>query len=187
MAPEQVRDAQRELRRIKPGARLVGPVAYRSGTFGLVTSFKEENGKLATKVVGLGKAPLLDGEKAAVSIQLTKLGAKILWQSFETPTPDISFTFEMDIAGYRSPIEALIEANFDQIYQHEAFAAGVATVYLSGDTKVAFDELRRNGAIKVTQVGSDEKLERATALGALNFSSAPMGSCMTTPLFVRRS
>jgi hypothetical protein len=159
--PELVRDAQRELRRLKPGARLVGPVAYRAGTFGLVTSFKEENGKLATKVVGMGKAPLLDGEKAAVSMQLTKLGSKILWQSFETPTPDVSFTFEMDIAGYRSPIEATIEANFDQVYEHEMFSAGVATAYLAADIKIAFDDLRRNGAIKVSQVGSDEKLEVA--------------------------
>ena len=33
-------------------------------------------------------------------MQLTKLGAKILWESFQTPTPDISFSFEMDVTGF---------------------------------------------------------------------------------------
>src|SRR5439155_23262298 len=111
------------------------------------------------QVVGLGNAPLLDGDKAAVSIQLTKLGAKILWESFQTPTPDISFTFEMDMSGYRSPHRALIEANFDQIYEHKAFAVGMATQFLAAEIKGTFDDLKREGAIKLTEVGSDEKLD----------------------------
>ena len=157
--PEMVADAQRQLQRTVPGAKLMGPVVYKSGKFGLVSSFKDTNGNLTKQVVGLGNAPLLDGEKAAVSMQLTKLGAKILWESFQTPTPDISFTFEMDVTGFRSPHRALIEANFDQIYEHKAFAAGVATQYLAAEIKGAFDDLRREGAIKLTQVGDDEKLD----------------------------
>ncbi|HLQ66535.1 MAG TPA: hypothetical protein VK123_04790 [Candidatus Limnocylindrales bacterium] len=157
--PEMVTSAQRELQRLKPGAKLMGPVVYKSGKFGLVSSFKDTNGNLTKQVVGLGNAPLLDGEKAAVSMQLTKLGAKILWESFQTPTPDISFTFEMDMSGYRSPHRAVIEANFDQIYEHKAFAVGVATQFLAAEVKGAFDDLKREGAIKLTQVGEDEKLD----------------------------
>ncbi|HYJ33037.1 MAG TPA: hypothetical protein VE326_07420, partial [Candidatus Binatia bacterium] len=157
--PEMVADAQRQLQRTVPGAKLMGPVVYKAGKFGLVSSFKDTNGNLTKQVVGLGNAPLLDGEKAAVSMQLTKLGAKILWESFQTPTPDISFTFEMDVTGFRSPHRALIEANFDQIYEHKAFAAGVATQYLAAEIKGAFDDLKREGAIKLTQVGEDEKLD----------------------------
>ncbi|MGE5178781.1 MAG: hypothetical protein ACM3PF_06805 [Bacteroidota bacterium] len=158
--PEMVADAQRALQRTVPGAKLVGPVVYKSGKFGLVSSFKDTNGNLTKQVVGLGNAPLLDGEKAAVSMQLTKLGAKILWESFQTPTPDISFTFEMDMSGYRSPHRAVIDANFDQIYEHKAFAAGIATKYIAAEIKGAFDDLRRDGAIKLTQVGDDEKLDQ---------------------------
>jgi hypothetical protein len=157
---EQIAAAQRELQRTKPGVKLVGPVGYKSGRFGLVSSFKDTNGTLTKQVVGLGNAPLLDGEKAAVSIQLTKLGAKILWASFQTPTPDISFSFEMDLVGYRSPHRAVIEANFDQIYEHEAFAVGVASQYLAAEIKGAFDDLKREGSIKLTQVGEDEKLDQ---------------------------
>lgn len=156
---DQIRDAQRALQRAKPGAKINGPVVFRSGKFGLVSSFKDPDGKLSTKVVGLGNAPILDGEKAAVSMQLTKQGAKILWESFHTAAPDISFSFEMDMAGYRSPQRAVIEANFDQIYEHQAFGAGLASTYLAAEVKAAFDDLRRQGAIKLTQVGENEKLE----------------------------
>ncbi|HYQ88677.1 MAG TPA: hypothetical protein VEU09_03510, partial [Candidatus Binatia bacterium] len=131
ITPEQLQGAQQGLQRVKPGAKIVGPVVFKSGKFGLVSSFKDTNGNLTKQVVGLGNAPILDGEKAAVSMQLTKLGAKILWESFNTPTPDISFSFEMEMTGYRSPHRALIEANFDQIYEHKAFGVGVATKYLA--------------------------------------------------------
>jgi len=159
VTPDQIREAQRELQRLKPNAQLLGPVVYKSGKFGIVSSFKDPQGGLSKQVVGLGNAPVLDGQKAAVSIQLTKLGAKILWESFNTTAPDISFTFEMDVRGYRSPKKAMIEANFDQIYDHKAFAVGVASTFLAAEIKGTFDDLVRTGAIKVTQIGEDEKME----------------------------
>ncbi len=159
VSADQIREAQRALQRIKPGAKINGPVVFRSGKFGLVSSFKDPDGKLSTKVVGIGNAPILDGEKAAVSMQLTKQGAKILWESFHTAAPDISFSFEMDMAGYRSPHRAVIEANFDQVYEHQAFGVGLASTYLAAEIKGTFDDLRRQGAIKLTQVGENEKLE----------------------------
>jgi hypothetical protein len=156
---DQLREAQRELRRIKPSATIEGPVIFRSGRFALVSSFTDPEGGLSQQVVGLGSAPILDGQKAAVSMLLTKQGAKILWQSFHSPTPDISFSFEMELAGFRSPVRAVIEADFDQIYEHTAFSAGIASSYLSGEIKTAFDDLRTTGAIKLTQVGADADLE----------------------------
>lgn len=185
VTPEQLRDAQRELRRLKPEAKIQGPVLFKSGRFGLVTSFKDPSGKLSTQVVGLGSAPILDGEKAAVSIQLTKLGAKVLWESFNTPTPDISFSFEMNMTGFRSPKRALIEANFDQIYEHQAFAVGLASTYLAAEIKGAFDDLQRSGAIKVTQVGSDEKMENliTTAYNKIaDIMFSPLGGTGTPSL-----
>ncbi len=156
---DQLREAQRELQRIKPNGVIQGPVVYKSGRFSIISSFKDPQGGLSKQVVGLGNAPILDGQQAAVSIHLTKEGAKILWESFKTVAPDISFTFEMEVAGYRSPKRALIEANFDQVYEHKAFDAAVATQFLAAEIKTAFDDLIRSGAIKLTQVGEDEKLE----------------------------
>ncbi|MGD2215910.1 MAG: hypothetical protein PVJ64_04115 [Gemmatimonadales bacterium] len=160
VSEEQLRDAQRALQRLRPGARIQGPVVFKSGKFALVSSFTDTEGDLTTQVVGLGNAPLLDGEKAAISMQLTKLGSQILWESFHSPTPDISFSFEMDLEGYRTPKRAVIEADFDQIYEHNAFAAGVASTYVAAEVKGAFDDLRRQGAIRVEQVGEDAQLEQ---------------------------
>jgi hypothetical protein len=158
---QQLTEAKQQLRRVKPNGVLVGPIVYKGGTIALITSFNKENGELTKQVIGLGKAPILDGQKAAVSIQLTKKGAKLLWESFKTPTPDLSFSFEMEMSGFRSPIRAKIEANFDQIYEHKNFQAAIAAPVLAAEIKTTFDDLIKQGAIKVTQVGSDEDMEKA--------------------------
>lgn len=175
---DQLDDAKRELSRQKPGARIEGPIVYRSGKFGLISSFADAEGNLTEQLVGLGVAPIMDNQEAAISMQLSKLGAKILWESFQTATPDISFSFEMEMSGYRMPHRAVIEANFDQIYQHESFGAGVASTFLAGEIKKSYDDLYKSGAIKLTQIGEDEELEGmiTTAYNKLaDMMFAPLG------------
>ena len=156
---DQLSEAKQQLRRLHPDAKIDGPVIYSSGKFALVTSFNNQNNELTKQVVGVGNAPILDGEQAAISIQLTKLGSKLLWESFHTATPDISFSFEMTLDGYNAPKRALLEAHFDQIYEHQSFAAGVASQYLQAEINGTFDDLRKSGAIKLTQVGADENMD----------------------------
>jgi hypothetical protein len=103
VSDEQLQQARAEIQALKPGAKIIGPAMFSAGRFGLVASVTDESGKLAKKVLGLGPAPMLDGQKAAVSIRLTELGAKVLWESFKTPTPDISFSFEMELTGVPAP------------------------------------------------------------------------------------
>jgi len=157
--PEVLADARSELARLVPGARIAGPVIYRSGRVALVSSFKQEGGELTTRVLGLGNAPILEGNKTAVSMQLTRMGATLLWDSFQTTTPDLSFAFEMQFAGYRQPYEAVVEADWDAIYSHRAFSAALASTYLGAEIKDVFDDLMKSGAIKVTIKGTDEKLD----------------------------
>lgn len=159
VTPEQLSDASRELQRVKAGGKIQGPVVFKSGRFGLVSSFADPKGGLSKQVLGLGNAPLLDGEKAAISIELSKQGSKILWQSFEMPAPDISFRFEMDMTGFRSPKRATIDADWSKIYSHRSFGAGIATNYLAAEIKDTFDELRTTDAIKITQIGEDAQMD----------------------------
>lgn len=178
-------DARSELRRVNPNGTIAGPVAFKSGTFALISSFAAPGSEFTDQVLGVGKAPLLENAKAAVSLSLTRKGAEVLWESFRSGTPDISFSFEMDIDGFRSPMQATIEADFERIYAHDNFAAGVATPYLQGEIEATFEDLRRNGAIKVTQVGSDEKMDAliATAydrLTQLMFDRADSSGTPTT-------
>ncbi|MEM7298848.1 MAG: hypothetical protein AAF391_11350 [Bacteroidota bacterium] len=157
---DQLKEARQALKRINSNGVIEGPIIYAGGTVALISSFADESGDLTEKVVGIGTAPILDGTKAAVSVRLTKLGAKILWESFQTPTPDMSISFEMQLKGFRAPKRGIIEANFDQIYEHQAFEAAVATPVLAAEIKAAFDDLVKTGAIKVTQIGEDEDMEK---------------------------
>ncbi|NOT33909.1 MAG: hypothetical protein HOP12_07040 [Candidatus Eisenbacteria bacterium] len=160
VSDEQRSAALRELQRTHPGATIQGPILFKSGRFGLVSAFADPKGNLTKQVVGLGNAPLLDGEKAAVSIQLTKLGSKILWESFNMPAPDVSFHFEMDMSGYRSPKRATIDADWSKVYEHKAFNGAIATNMLAAEVSAAYDDLRSTSAIKVTQIGEDEKMNQ---------------------------
>ncbi len=155
---EQIEEARDAVADVVPGATVVGPVTFTSGTFALISSFAEEGSETTETVVGVGNMPLLEGDRAAVSLRLTQQGTLELWENFNRATPDVSFSFEAEIDGYRAPKQALIEANFDRIYDHEAFEAGVATPYLQAEIETAFDELRREGAISITQVGEDENM-----------------------------
>ncbi len=156
---EQLSEARNELRRINPNGRLIGPVAFKSGTFALISSFANAESEFTDQVLGIGKAPLLEGSKAAVSISLTRQGTERLWESFNSTTPDISFSFNMEIDGFRSPMQGSIEADFERVYSHDNFNAGVATPYLQAEIDATFEDLRRTGAIKVNQVGGDDKMD----------------------------
>lgn len=159
--PEEMRkEAERELRRLNPLAKLVGPIIYKSGTVALISSIAGDDGKLTRKVVGIGNAPLLDGQKAALSIHLTKQGADILWATFQTPTPDLSFAFSMDAKGFLSPKSVKIEADFEQVYSHRGIEIAARTPVLAAEIKTTFDELSNSGAIKVTQIGEDADLDK---------------------------
>jgi hypothetical protein len=164
VTPDQLEEARRELRRLRPDADIVGPAMFRSGKFALISSFADESGELTERVVGVGTAPILEGGKAAVSIQLSKLGAKVIWESFHSETPDVSFSFEMELSGYHSPVRATLDANFEKIYSHEAFDSALALqtpkAFLATEISQAFDELRQSGAITVTQIGEDANLEQ---------------------------
>lgn len=162
----QVRRAESALRNKLENdeVTIIGPIIYKGGTFSLVSSFAEEGSEFTKKVIGVGRAPVFVGNKAAVSISLTKLGSKILWESCQTPTPDLSFSFIMDFTGYRSPMNARVEVNWDKVYEHEEFSGGLdigGNPYFSLglDIKAAFDELREDGTIKVISFGSDEKMD----------------------------
>ncbi len=157
---KMVKDAEKALRRIDGKGKVVGPVVFKSGTVSLISSIAKPDGKFEAQIVGLGNAPILENQRSAVSVLLNKLGSKILWETFNTPTPDFSVHFEMEVEGYLSPKRVLIEADFDRVYKHQSFEAAIAAPVLSAEIKATFDDLMDSGAIKLTQVGDDEELNK---------------------------
>jgi len=157
---EDVQNAQRELTRINSNGKILGPIIYKSGKVALISSIIGSDGTLTKKVVGIGNAPILEGGKAAVSVLLSKLGADLLWATFQTPTPDLSFQFEMDAKGFQAPKRVLIEADFDQMYRHNSIEIAAVTPVFAGEIKSTFDDLQNKGAIKLTQIGEDNDLNK---------------------------
>lgn len=157
---DQLRDAAQALRRQDPNGTIRGPVPFDGGTFALVTSFNADNGDFTRQVVGLGYAPVLDGQKAAVSIRLTAQGSQVLAASLQMATADLSFSFEMDLSGYRSPIEATVKANIDDIYRDNVFGAAATTPLLAGEIMTEFEKLTQNRSITFEQIGEDTEVEQ---------------------------
>lgn len=157
---EMVRAAEKELQKKVSGAKLMGGLMYKSGKIALISSVIGSDGTMTKKVVGLGSAPILEGQKAAVSVLLTKQGADILKATFKTSTPDLSFQFEMDSKGYLSPKSCKIEADFEQIYSNRTVEIAAASPVFAAELKNAMDELSNSGAIKVTQIGEDAELNK---------------------------
>ena len=156
-------DAKTALKQIDGEAKILGPVVFSSGTVALISAVADPEGGHVKKVIGLGKAPLVERQKTAVAFMLDKKGAKLLWSTFHTPTPDISFSFEMEIEGYRSPTKGWIKGNFDRIYTSHELGLGaripVYGVMLSGELGAAFENMRKDGAIEVFQEGDDKSLD----------------------------
>ncbi len=155
----RVRAAERELQEDYPDARIEGPIAYRKGSFALITSFTEDQETLV-KTVAVGKAPLMEGQKAAVSMALSRQGAEVLWESFKTDTPDISLIFDMEFAGVREPYAATIEADWSRVSKHKQLKAGFKYSWFGADVDMLFQELRQNGAIKITTKGENANMDK---------------------------
>ncbi len=178
---DQLREANTAIRKVNPEGIVAGPVVFSAGKFALVSSAAPEDGsnEFTRQLVGVGKAPLLDGSKAAVSILLTKQGAKVLWESFKTPTPDVSFSFEMQVDGFFSPYEATLTADLEQVQNHMSAGVKGKYSYIGAEVEASFDDLRKDGAIKLDVVGDDSKMDglidQAYAkIAALMFDEVPL-------------
>lgn len=159
VSQDRIRQAEKDLQQRHPEASLVGPVAYRKGSFALITSFQEGQ-DLTTRTVAVGKAPLMEGQKAAVSMALTREGAELLWESFQSDTPDISLVFDMEFAGIRQPYEATLEADWKRVSKHDRLKAGVKYKWFGADVDMLFQELRQTGAVKITTKGENENMDK---------------------------
>lgn len=155
----RVRAAESALQETREDARIVGPVVYRTGSFALITSFAE-GAETFTRAVAVGRAPLMEGQKAAVSMALTREGAELLWESFQSDTPDISIVFDMEFAGIREPYEATLEADWSRISKHHRLQVGGRYAWFGADVDLLFQELRQTGAVKITTKGEDANMDK---------------------------
>jgi len=163
------RDAERVLQQMVPGAKLVGPVIYRSGSYAVTTPLASgadespETMKFINQIFGVGKAPVLEGHKCAVAMRLTKEGATLLWESFKMATSQVSVVYEMEVKGYRNPFEATIVADWSKITKHDQLQAGIKASWFGADLDMLWQELRQNGSVQIVQKGEDANMEKILA------------------------
>ncbi|MBN1918317.1 MAG: hypothetical protein JW889_10430 [Verrucomicrobia bacterium] len=164
---EEITKAARKLQEENEEAKIAGPIIFKSGEFALVTSFTDEEGKFTKRLCGVGKAPLIEGNRAAVSMELTKMGASLLWESFKMDTPDISLVFTMEVYAYRQPYEAEMRVHWDKVHHEEGFEVGAKVLVIGAEIEQMVDRLHQNGAIEIVTRGEhgtlDAIIEKANA------------------------
>jgi len=184
MSEGELSSAESSLRLKDPEARIAGPVPFKEGTFKVVSATAGEGGIFNRRIVGEGKAPIMPGQKAAVSIALTEEGASLLWESFKNPTSDISVMFSLRFAGVTPAFQAKLKVNWDKVYtQHDIklHAEGsVKVVKLQADVRAILEELRQKGAIQLEVVGENQDMQKMLDvvyghLLALMCEKVPMG------------
>lgn len=155
---EQVKAAEKALQKQNPKATIAGPITYKSGKVALISAIA---GTDQTKILGLGNAPTMQGNKTAVAFRLSKEDARLLWETFKTPVPDISFAFEMEMEGFLSPREGHIRGNFEEVYSsHELGVSGavpVKGIMLGADIGAAFEKMNEKKVIDIQGFDQDDE------------------------------
>ncbi len=173
-----------------PQARIDGPVPFKEGTFRVISATAGEGGLFTRRIVGEGKAPILPGQKAAVSIALTEEGATLLWESFQNPTSDISVQFIMKFTGVTPAFQAKLKVNWDKVYQQHDIRlhaeAQLKVVKLEADVRAILEELRQQGAIQLDVVGENQDMQKMldavyTHLLSMMCEKVPTGADAGTP------
>jgi tetratricopeptide (TPR) repeat protein len=160
----ELSSAESALRLKDPEAKIAGPVPFKEGTFKVVSATAGEGGIFNRRIAGEGKAPIMPGQKAAVSIALTEEGASLLWESFKNPTSDISVMFDLKFSGVTPAFQAKLKVNWDKVYtQHDIklHAEGtIKVVKVQADVRAILEELRQQGAIQLDVVGENQDMQR---------------------------
>lgn len=157
-----VDDAQAELRKQLKDKEIVlrGPLVFQDGRYLLVSSIlNPASATSERKLLASGRAPVLEGNRLALSFDLKPQEATLLMQSFRMNTPDVSLVFDMSFLGLSEAYDADLLINWSEVHNSKAFGAGASVYFISADVKAAFDELRRTNAIQLHSRGSDSAME----------------------------
>jgi hypothetical protein len=160
----EIGSAESALQLFDPEGEVIGPVPFKEGTFKIISATASADGIFDAKVCGEGQAPIMPGQKGAVSIALNQEGASLLWESFKNPTTDVSVMFLLKYNGITPAYEAKLKVDWDKVYTHHdvSLTGGgvVKGVKLEGEIKAIFEELRQQGAIQLDVTGESNEMEK---------------------------
>lgn len=158
---KKINEAKQKLKDVvhNDEVKLRGPLVFSEGRYALISSITNSKGKEETKLLATGNAPVLEGSRIALSFELDPKASKILLESFQMATPDISIVFDMSFHGITDAYQAELTVNWEDVRRAESMSAGATVYFVSADVERSIEELKRNNAIKLTTVGSDAHME----------------------------
>ncbi|MEN8145530.1 MAG: hypothetical protein ABFS14_11330, partial [Gemmatimonadota bacterium] len=166
VSEDRRRRMERELPRVTDNrdAVLGGPVVFQSGSFSLVSALLGEGGEATRRaILTTGRAPVLAGNRIALSFELDPERSTLLLESLQTATPDVSLVFDMTFIGLAPAFDAELTVDWTKVRQHQDFSAGGSVFWVGADVEVMFDKMLRDNAIELKSSGSDEAMEALLA------------------------
>jgi hypothetical protein len=162
---ESIAAAQQELRRRLEDDEIVlrGPIVFDGGTYNLVSSIVGDDGLGGRHLLASGRAPVLEGNRLALSFGLAPERSKLLMESLEMSTPDLSLVFDMSFSGLTEAYDATLTVDWSEVKQSQRMAAGGSVYFVSADVEVALEELRRDNAIRLETSGEHAASEALLA------------------------
>jgi hypothetical protein len=157
-----VDEAQKGLRRnLKDDTAVIrGPIVFQDGRYALVSSIlNPPSATQERKLLATGRAPVLEGNRLALSFDLKPQEAMLLMQSFQMNTPDVSLVFDMTFVGLSEAYDADLYIDWSEVKNSKALGAGGSIYFVKADVDLAFDELRRTNAIKLRSSGENSAME----------------------------
>ncbi|MGK0363623.1 MAG: hypothetical protein ACI85O_000676 [Saprospiraceae bacterium] len=158
---QQIKKAEAQLKqKFGQALKITGPIIPEKGTFMLVSSILNSQGKKENKVVGLSNAPVLEGGSIPASFRLAEEDALLLLESFKMSTPDISLIFDFTIKGLTQSFEGEINYNWSQIYKYARSKEKVGQPFFKVEIDKLNEELSQQDFIEIITNGDDQQMEQ---------------------------
>ncbi len=158
---ETVKKAEATLREVtgRENIRVKGPVVFDKGKYSLISSILTKDGKERNMLMAAGSAPVLEGNKIALSFEMDPETSSLLLESFKMATPDISLVFDMEVTGLSDAFDASMEVDWEKVQNSQHIKAGGKVYFVSADVDLLYNHLRTENAIKLTTSGEDANMQ----------------------------
>ncbi len=163
--PAQRRRAQAKLAKATgvKGAELVGPVSFAEGSYTLVSSVARRGDDGQPQALATGRAPVMEGQRIALSFDLSQTQAALLARSFETAAPDLSLVFDLAFDTQSPAYQATVHVDWDRLEKSSHFELRADAVLFGVEIERRFEALRTRGVIRIETAGESAASEALVA------------------------
>jgi hypothetical protein len=104
---------------------------------------------MTQSIISSGHAPVTPGSRAAIAASLSPQGATLLWDSFSSPTSDVSLSVAAYYEAVLPSFEARIQADISTVYTHYSKLKNDQGGFKRTQIRDVADSLIRSGDIQI--------------------------------------